>query len=56
MNRRDSLKALVVGGISTAALLEACKQPAKDTTSKMARIGVIKHRRSAGKDAGRKVS
>jgi|SRR5579872_5075277 len=33
MNRRDSLKALVVGGISTAALLEACKQPAKEATT-----------------------
>jgi gluconate 2-dehydrogenase gamma chain len=31
MNRRDSLKALVVGGISTSVLLDACKQPAKDT-------------------------
>ncbi len=33
MNRRDSLKALVVGGISTVALLDACKQPAKETTT-----------------------
>ena len=32
MNRRDSLKALVVGGISTSVLLDACKQPAKETT------------------------
>ena len=32
MNRRDSLKALVVGGISTSVLVEACKQPAKETT------------------------
>jgi len=31
MNRRDSLKALVVGGISTSVLLDACKQPAKET-------------------------
>lgn len=31
MNRRDSLKALVVGGISTTVLLDACKQPAKET-------------------------
>jgi gluconate 2-dehydrogenase gamma chain len=30
MNRRDSLKALVVGSISTSVLLDACKQPAKD--------------------------
>ena len=30
MNRRDSLKALVVGGISASVLLDACKQPAKD--------------------------
>ena len=30
MNRRDSLKALVVGGISTSVLLDACKQPAKE--------------------------
>ena len=34
MNRRDSLKALVVGGISGVALLDACKHPAKDTTDK----------------------
>jgi len=32
MNRRDSLKALVVGGISTSVLLDACKQPAKDSS------------------------
>jgi gluconate 2-dehydrogenase gamma chain len=31
MNRRDSLKALVVGGLSTSVLLDACKQPAKET-------------------------
>jgi hypothetical protein len=30
MNRRDSLKALVVGGLSAATLVEACKQPAKE--------------------------
>ena len=30
MNRRDSLKALVVGGISASVLLDACKQLAKD--------------------------
>ncbi len=30
MDRRDSLKALIVGGISTSVLLDACKQPAKD--------------------------
>jgi len=30
MNRRDSLKALVVGGLSATALVEACKQPAKE--------------------------
>ena len=34
MNRRDSLKALVVGGLSTSVLLDACKQPAKDTETK----------------------
>lgn len=33
MNRRDSLKALVVGGLSATALVEACKQPAKETTA-----------------------
>lgn len=33
MNRRDSLKALVVGGISTSVLLDACKQPAKEATT-----------------------
>ncbi|HEY4196395.1 MAG TPA: gluconate 2-dehydrogenase subunit 3 family protein [Mucilaginibacter sp.] len=32
MDRRDSLKALIVGGISTSVLLDACKQPAKDST------------------------
>src|SRR5581483_9841220 len=31
MNRRDSLKALVVGGISTSVLVNACKQPAKES-------------------------
>jgi gluconate 2-dehydrogenase gamma chain len=31
MDRRDSLKALIVGGISTSVLLDACKQPAKET-------------------------
>jgi len=30
MDRRDSLKALIVGGISTTVLLDACKQPAKE--------------------------
>jgi hypothetical protein len=30
MNRRDSLKALVVGGLTATALVEACKQPAKE--------------------------
>ena len=30
MNRRDSLKALVVGGLSTSLLVDACKQPAKE--------------------------
>jgi gluconate 2-dehydrogenase gamma chain len=33
MNRRDSLKALVVGGLSATALVEACKQPAKESTA-----------------------
>src|SRR6185312_11191911 len=33
MNRRDSLKALVVGGISAATLVEACKQPATQGTT-----------------------
>jgi hypothetical protein len=32
MDRRDSLKALIVGGISTSVLLDACKQPAKEET------------------------
>ncbi|HJP64623.1 MAG TPA: gluconate 2-dehydrogenase subunit 3 family protein [Mucilaginibacter sp.] len=39
MNRRDSLKALVVGGISTSVLVEACKQPAKETTEGAAATG-----------------
>lgn len=30
MNRRDSLKALVVGGISTTVLVDACKRPASE--------------------------
>jgi gluconate 2-dehydrogenase gamma chain len=42
MNRRDSLKALVVGGISTTVLLDACKQPAKDAAAD-----------SKGKDTGK---
>jgi gluconate 2-dehydrogenase gamma chain len=42
MNRRDSLKALVVGGISTTVLLDACKQPAKDAVAD-----------SKGKDTGK---
>ena len=33
MNRRDSLKALVVGGLSTSVLVDACKQPVKETTT-----------------------
>ena len=28
MNRRDSLRALVVGGLSAAVLVDACKTPA----------------------------
>lgn len=32
MDRRDSLKALIVGGISTSVLLDACKQPVKEVT------------------------
>ncbi len=34
MDRRDSLKALIVGGISTSVLLDACKQPAKEAAEK----------------------
>src|SRR3978361_517853 len=30
MDRRESLKALIVGGISSSVLLDACKQPAKE--------------------------
>jgi gluconate 2-dehydrogenase gamma chain len=30
MDRRESLKALIVGGLSTSVLAEACKQPAKE--------------------------
>jgi hypothetical protein len=33
MDRRDSLKALIVGGISTSVLLDACKQPVKEETA-----------------------
>jgi len=37
MNRRDSLRALVVGGLSAAVLVDACKTPAsKDTASESA--------------------
>jgi gluconate 2-dehydrogenase gamma chain len=31
MDRRDSLKALLIGGLSTSVLVDACKQPAKET-------------------------
>lgn len=33
MNRRDSLKALVVGGISASVFVEACKHPATTPTA-----------------------
>ena len=39
MDRRDSLKALIVGGISTTVLLDACKQPAKDGADNKAETG-----------------
>lgn len=39
MDRRDSLKALIVGGISTTVLLDACKQPAKDGADNKAEAG-----------------
>ena len=32
MDRRESLKALIVGGLSTSVLAEACKQPVKEET------------------------
>jgi gluconate 2-dehydrogenase gamma chain len=34
MDRRDSLKALLIGGLSTSVLVDACKQPAKELESK----------------------
>jgi gluconate 2-dehydrogenase gamma chain len=42
MNRRDSLKALVVGGISTSVLLDACKQPANDNKGTAANTDTAK--------------
>jgi gluconate 2-dehydrogenase gamma chain len=42
MNRRDSLKALVVGGISTSVLLDACKQPATDNKGTAANTDAAK--------------
>src|ERR1700743_628697 len=41
MDRRDSLKALIVGGISTSVLLDACKQPAKEETANKEGAGKI---------------
>jgi hypothetical protein len=32
MDRRDSLKALLIGGLSTSVLVDACKQPAKEAS------------------------
>jgi hypothetical protein len=34
MDRRDSLKALLIGGLSTSVLVDACKQPAKEPENK----------------------
>ncbi len=31
MDRRESLKALIIGGVSATVLLDACKQPVKET-------------------------
>ena len=39
MNRRDSLKALVVGGLSATVLVEACKQPATPAATTEATAG-----------------
>ncbi len=39
MNRRDSLKALVVGGLSASVLVEACKQPATPASTTEAAAG-----------------
>jgi gluconate 2-dehydrogenase gamma chain len=57
MNRRDSLKALVVGGLSATALVEACKQPAKDTTAAngAAKVGDQPERMAEEKEADKKV-
>ena len=41
MDRRDSLKALIVGGISTSVLLDACKQPAKEGAANKEGAGKI---------------
>jgi gluconate 2-dehydrogenase gamma chain len=41
MDRRDSLKALIVGGISTSVLLDACKQPAKEEATNKEGAGKI---------------
>jgi len=57
MNRRDSLKALVVGGLSATALVEACKQPAKDatTTNGAAKVGDQPERMAEEKEADKKL-
>lgn len=57
MNRRDSLKALVVGGLSATALVEACKQPAKDTTAtnSAAKVGDQPERMAEEKEADKKI-
>ncbi|MGZ4001313.1 MAG: gluconate 2-dehydrogenase subunit 3 family protein [Mucilaginibacter sp.] len=57
MNRRDSLKALVVGGLSATALVEACKQPAKETTAEngVAKAGDQPERMGEEKEADKKL-
>jgi len=57
MNRRDSLKALVVGGLSATALVEACKQPAKDATAEngAAKVGDQPERMAEEKAADKKL-
>jgi gluconate 2-dehydrogenase gamma chain len=43
MDRRDSLKALIVGGISTSVLIDACKQPVKEAPENKETVKEIDH-------------
>lgn len=56
MDRRDSLKALIVGGISTTVLLDACKQPAKETAKDAAKIPAQPDRMEEEKEVYKKLT